>query len=99
MKFRTLYWVVEEFDGSDFKVTGVYTHHTHLIEEAFPNASAKTRLCLFSLDRHKGCLGCWSSECNSSMLDDLKAFVTSGEMRAEDVNELVHAFQSLKAAA
>lgn len=98
MKFRTLYWIVEQNDGGDNKVTGIYTHYNHVIEEGFANASGSLRLCLFCLDKHQGCMGCWTNRDADTMMADLQKYIDAGELRQDDMNELVHAFQALAVA-
>lgn len=96
MVLRYIYWVVEELgcDGSS-RVTGVYTSIPDLIENGFRrlggDVGAGFRLSLCKLDSNGAPLHCWRVPCDSSIGEDLKTYVESGEISQSDHEQIVDA--------
>ena len=88
MTFRIIYWVVEQFDADQARVTGVYTSIQDLIEVGLKPSDRNIRLSLFKLDSPDGRMGEWKGPDFDGLRAELEQFIETGEFTIEQCNEL-----------
>jgi len=99
MKFRRIYWVTEQLDGSGHgEVTGVYTSIPDLVEyglsmKPYCDKQAVLRLTLCELDTAKPPLVRLTSPNYGNVEELLEQFVKDGEITHEDVVMLAQALE------
>ncbi len=101
MKFRRLYWVTEQVDGSGLsEIAGVFTSIPDLLEKGicWNESIQKTdvfRISLVKLDSTKRPLGVWSSPDFAGMSEDLQEYIETEELTDMDRERLLEQLGAL----